>query len=1002
MNKVLNYGLLLLLSIPVLAQQSAIYTDELADFQHAVNLYNSKSYQASQTLFANIKNTTSSPALESDCAYYIAHAAIRLNQPSAEVMMEQFVEDYPTSPRKNTAYLEVGNFYFETGKYPQAIKWLDKVNENTLSYSERDRYYFQKGYGYFQAKNRKEAENYLNRVAASPEYGSQAKYYLGYMAYEGDDYGTANVYFESIENDRHYSENLSYYQADMNFKQGNFEEAIALAKNQLERANTEEKSQLSKIIGESYFNLKEYQAAIPYLKAYRGTRGKWNNTDYYQLGYAYYMQQDYKNAITEFNKIISGRDAIAQNAYYHLGDAYLQQNQKQQALNAFKNASEMEFSATIQEDAFYNYAKLSYEIGNIYTSVPGVISGYLEKYPNTYYRTQLEDLLIDSYISSKNYQAAYDLLLKNPKFEHRESLQIVRFYLGIEALHNANLAEASRYLEEALRENVNPYYHAKATYWNAEVDYRLGNYDVAYLGFQRFKQQPGYQQLEENNNLNYNIGYTLFKNKNYKDAIGFFDAFLKQKGLAPEMIKDAHLRLADSYFMNSQYWPAMESYNHVIAAGGAQSDYAAFQKAICYGVVDRVNNKIEDLLEFDKKYVNSSYRGQALYELATTYLSQKDHQKALETYDQLIQGLPNHSLVSKALLRKGLIYYNNNQSEQALTQFKRVAASFPDTPDAIQAVKSAELIYKDLGRVNEYAAWVKTLDYVEITDVELDQATFEAAENRYFHNELDQAKVLLQNYLRDFPTAIHALTAHYYLAQIYFATDPVAAAPHLEEVVARPNNEFTDEALTKLSTIWLQQNDYQKVIPLLLRLENLSAREENLIFAQSNLMKSYYEIGDYQRSIAYCETVLENAQISREVKNDAWVFIARSSMKTGDENRAKSAYAEVLKTATGLLGAEALYHDAYFKHQAQAYQASNEQIQKLAKEYAAYKEWGGKGLIVMAKNFYALNDAFQATYILESVIQNFTDYPQIIAQAEGELHLIKQKEAQTNTSVRVD
>ena len=37
----------------------------------------------------------------------------------------------------------------------------------------------------------------------------------------------------------------------------------------------------------------------------------------------------------------------------------------------------------------------------------------------------------------------------------------------------------------------------------------------------------------------------------------------------------------------------------------------------------------------------------------------------------------------------------------------------------------------------------------------------------------------------------------------------------------------------------------------------------------------------------------------------------------------------------------------------------------------------------MAKNFYELEDAFQATYILESVLQNFTEYSEIVAEAKG-------------------
>ena len=53
----------------------------------------------------------------------------------------------------------------------------------------------------------------------------------------------------------------------------------------------------------------------------------------------------------------------------------------------------------------------------------------------------------------------------------------------------------------------------------------------------------------------------------------------------------------------------------------------------------------------------------------------------------------------------------------------------------------------------------------------------------------------------------------------------------------------------------------------------------------------------------------------------------------------------------------------------------------------------------MAQNFYALKDAFQATYILESVITNFEDYPEVVEEAKAELAVIKATEAKTNSSV---
>src|SRR5690606_17579922 len=109
-------------------------------------------------------------------------------------------------------------------------------------------------------------------------------------------------------------------------------------------------------------------------------------------------------------------------------------------------------------------------------------------------------------------------------------------------------------------------------------------------------QISGYQQTPEFKNLNYHLGYTQFKLKNYSQAITVFKQFVESNNATNELAKDANLRLADSYFMSSQYWPAMESYNKVIAAGGTNSDYAAFQKAISYGFVDRTQTKLEELI----------------------------------------------------------------------------------------------------------------------------------------------------------------------------------------------------------------------------------------------------------------------------------------------------------------------------------------------------------------------------------------------------------------------
>ena len=987
-------------SFQIIAQQSATYTSSLVDYQKALSLYNNQQYQAAQTMFSNVKKTAQEDILQSNCAYYIANCAVRLNQQNADQLVEDFVKEYPTSTKRNTAFVDVADYYFENSKYAYARKWYDKVDENALGRKEREKFYFNNGYTAFSTKQYKDAKKYLSKVENSQEFGSQAKYYIGFMAYEGDDYDQANAYFDQVSDQERYKEKLSYYQADLNFKLGKFEKAIELAKARLASSDDNEVSELSKIIGESYFNLEKYQTAIPYLKAYKGKRGKWNNTDFYQLGYAYYKQKDYENAISEFNKIIGGNDAIAQNAYYHLGESYINLDKKQEALNAFRNASQMNFDLKIQEDAWLNYAKISYEIGNPYQSAPQVLAGYLEKYPNTGYKEEIETLLIDSYITSKNYKEALKLLENKNSFENKMAYQKVAFYRGLELYNEGNYQKAESLFDASLSEPRDPIFTSRATFWKAEADYNLTNYDDALVGFKQFQQQTEASSTPEIENIDYNLGYTYFKLKNYGKASEYFNRFVANKKDDKVRLNDAYLRLGDGYFVSSQYQSAVSAYEKAIKLNEIDSDYPAFQKTISVGYTGQTSNKIKGLEDFIVEYPDSKLRDDALYELGNSYVKANEVNKAMKAYDQLSSEYRMSSFVPKALLRQGLVYYNGSDNEQALTKFKKVAGDYPGTPEAVQAVSTARLIYIDLGRVDEYARWVKQLDYVEVTDVDLDNATYEAAEKQYLDNNTESAIKQFNSYLNQFPNGLHALQAHFYVAQLYYKKDLLEnAAPHYKYVLDASQSEFTEEALSRLSQFYLERKSWNQAIPLLNRLEAEANYPQNIVFAQSNLMKAHYQLEDYTNAVSYAEKVLGSSKIDNKIKSDAHIIIARSAMKTGNEDRAKSAYANVERVATGETAAEALYFNAYFKNKEGRFEASNSSVQKLAKDFSGYKYYSAKGLVLMAKNYYALKDAFQATYILESVIQNFPEFDDVVSEAKTELNKIKREEAKTNASI---
>jgi hypothetical protein len=68
-----------------------------------------------------------------------------LNQRNADER-SKICRTIPTSTKRNSAFIDVADYYFEGGNHRQAVQWYDKVEEKNLSADQKKRYYFNKGY----------------------------------------------------------------------------------------------------------------------------------------------------------------------------------------------------------------------------------------------------------------------------------------------------------------------------------------------------------------------------------------------------------------------------------------------------------------------------------------------------------------------------------------------------------------------------------------------------------------------------------------------------------------------------------------------------------------------------------------------------------------------------------------------------------------------------------------------------------------------------------------
>ena len=786
----------------------------------------------------------------------------------------------------------------------------------------------------------------------------------------------------------------------MNFKLGRFDDAIKIGEANLKSVSAKELSALSKIIGESYFNLNDYPKALIYLKDYKGKNGKWSHTDFYQLGYTYYKLNKYQEAISQFNKIISGNNELAQNAYYYLGDCYLKMNLKSSALNAFKIAMSLKYNSVIEEDANLNYVKLSYEIGNPYEDLSHILKKFIEKYPNNESIDEIKKLLIHSYVLNNDHDAALKILDKENKNIYKDPLQKVNYMKAVDLFRLGDYNESIDYFNKSLEFKLNQTIYVTCLYWKAQALFELNNYDYAINIFNQFKSHPESKKIRNFQNLDYNLAYCYFKKKDYDKAIVFFDFFLKKINANSDFLYDAILRLADSYFALKAYWPAMDNYLKIISNSNEKSDYALYQTAKSYGFVDRSEKKIESLENLINNFEGSNLIDDSLFELALTYSKENNIEKALESYDQIIKYYDSSPYRSKALLNKALILYNDELLLQSFEILKRLVIAYPNESLSRQALIKSKEIAIDLVKVDEFEKWLMENKVNYVSQDELEQALFTSGE-KLFNQDKDKASIKIFNsYLEKYPNGPNSLNVNFLMGEIYFKdSEWDKCLKFYKNLIGFSVNEFTEKSLVRISKALINLDKRYEAISYLNELELIAQFDENKNFAIFNLMKIYFYQNKFELAKQYSKKAIDIDFLEERIKWDALYILAKSYKNLNDLTNAIIIFKKLEKSPNREFALEAFFFDAYQKHYNKQFEESNLVIQNISENYSGFPIWSAKSLLLMSKNFYSLNDSFQATFILETIISNFNQFPDIVSQAKKELEKIKNIEINYNSSI---
>jgi TolA-binding protein len=911
-----------------------------------------------------------------EAEFYLAYCAMEISRPEAEKKMLNFLDRYPGNSFVHQAYFQLARRKYKQEEYRKAIGWLERTDAYQVGKGHEDEFLFIKGYSYFKSDDLDQAGKYffdlINKVG---KYQLSANYYYAHIAYEIGNYQTALNAFDLLGDDDRYSPLIPYYITQIYYLQEKYDKLLEYAPELLEKDGVERVSEIAKMVGLAYYNQKDYANAIPYLNQ---NKDKLNSKETFALAFSYYQKEDYKNASLWFPKVKGEDDAIFQISNYNLADCYLKLDEKEKAKKAFEEASKIDTDESIKKSALFNYAKISYELS--YTEVNETISAfddYLALYPNSDENDEAYDFLGNVYMSTKSYEQALismdKILEKSPRIE--EAYQRIAYFYALELFKNSKYEESLQYLNKSLVYKIyDRDIAADCLYWKAEAYYRANDFIVAIKNYQEFIRTPGVGNSKYFYNAYYNLGYCEFELDSYSKAIKWFRKYEQLKdGESSEYLTDVINRIGDCYFLDRNYNKASVYYSKAVEANNWSTDYAVYQNALAHGLSGELNKKIAFLKSFSRKFPESDYKDDALFELAKARIKKGNESGALLIYNKLISEYPQCEYVVKSLLQIGQLNYNKKSYSEAINNYKQVILEYPGSRESKSALMGMKNVYIDMNNVPAYFAFAESLgEGHAVESSEKDSLTYLSAERLYMDGQSEKSTKAFAEYLDSFPEGLFRINVAYYQGESAFnRKDYQEALIAFEKVLEIEDNLFTEKALLGSSQIYFKNKDYLKAKEHYQLLKLKAQIEENKLTADWGLFRCYYELKNHADLIGLSKDLLVASKNEEARKKEIFYKRAKAYLALGNDVLAKTDLQELVVEVQTVEGAESRFLLANLLYRTQRIKEAEKTVNEFIEMNSPHHYWLGKSFILLSDIFINKKDVFQARYTLQSVINNY-------------------------------
>ena len=343
-------------------------------FRGAEELYDHGMFERAGSIFGSIYKETGDVL----AGGYEALCAVRLQARGNETLADEYVAGHPYSGLVPQIHFYKALNAFDRQDFKSAIHEFGKVAGERLPDALVAEYSFKEAYSYFEEGDLLKAKSLFEKAdkMAHSDYTAPSRYSLGYINYTERNFDEAYEWFAKAGRDPRFKEMSDYYMTDCRFMKKDYSYVLKHGLDLYDNAPDERRSHLARIISESYLAKGDTEKAKEFYDRIGKSDKDMDRDDFFYAGSVLFATGDFNGAIDNFSMMRDRTDSLGQIANYQLAYSYIKTGNKVAALDAFKDASQRAYNPDIQEDAHFNYAKLSFDLNHN----PSVFNDYMSKY----------------------------------------------------------------------------------------------------------------------------------------------------------------------------------------------------------------------------------------------------------------------------------------------------------------------------------------------------------------------------------------------------------------------------------------------------------------------------------------------------------------------------------------------------------------------------------------------------------------------------------------------